>query len=532
MIIVTYRDDEMATDHPLRHVLGDLPHRSVTRLRLPPLSEAAVDTLTRRAGRPIEDLYAVTGGNPFFVTEALASKDPGIPVTVSDAVLSRVTRLSVAAREMLELVSVIPAKAEIWLVEEMIHPSTTVLEECLGAGMLRSDGEALAFRHELARRATEASLGVPRQRTLHSRVLERLLERKSETLLPRIVHHAVQAGDTATVIEYAPAAARQAAALNSHREAASHYTTALNYADSLAPEDRAELLECCSYEYYLSGQVDKALMVRRQAIELWKELGDELRWGDNLRWVSRLSWGVGHRKEAEDYGAEAVTILENLPPGPELAMAYSNRAQLHMLAQELEDAVSWGSRAIELAQKLGATETLVHALNNVGTAELFAYNDEGRIKLEESLQLALANNLHHHAARAYTNLASLTVKNRKYDLAVDYLENGIAHSTEYDLFYKLHLLASRARLHFDKGNWDQAADDASFVLGHSRVAAVTKISALAVLGHLRVRRGDPDAAGLLAEAHNLAVESGELQRVGPVASATLSLHGSMAITSS
>ena len=331
MIIVTYRDDEMATDHPLRHVLGDLPHRSVTRLRLPPLSEAAVDTLTRRAGRPIEDLYAVTGGNPFFVTEALASKDPGIPVTVSDAVLSRVTRLSMAAREMLELVSVIPAKAEIWLVEEVIHPSTTVLEECLGAGMLRSDGEALAFRHELARRATEASLGVQRQRTLHTRVLERLLERKSETLLPRIVHHAVQAGDTATVITYAPAAAKQAAALNSHREAASHYTTALNYADSLAPEDRAELLECCSFEYYLSGQVDKALIVRRQAIELCKELGAELRQGDNLRWASRLAWGAGHGKEAEDYGAEAVTILENLPPGPELAMAYSNRSQLHML---------------------------------------------------------------------------------------------------------------------------------------------------------------------------------------------------------
>ena len=520
MIIVTYRDDEIAADHPLRPVLGDLPHRSVTRLRLPPLSEAAVDILTTRAGRRIDDFYAVTGGNPFFVTEVLASKDPDVPVTVTDAVLSRVTRLSSPAREMLELVSVIPAKAEMWLVAEPVNSIPTVLEECLCSGMLRSDGEALAFRHELARRAIEASLGIPRQKILHSRVLEKLLARKSETLLPRIVHHALQAGDIATVIAYAPVAARQAAALNAHREAASHYTTALTYADSLAPEERADLLESCSYEYYLSGQVDKALMVRRAAVDLWKELGAELRRGDNLRWLSRLSWGVGHRKEAEAYGAEAVTVLENLPPGPELAMAYSNRAQLHMLAQELEGAVSWGSRAIDLAQKLGATETLVHALNNVGTAELFSYNDEGRIKLEESLRLALTNNLHHHAARAYTNLASVTVKNRKYDLAVDYLENGIAHSTEYDLFYRLHLLASRARLHFDKGNWDQAADDAGFVLGHSRVAAVTKNSALAVLGHLRVRRGDPDAAGLLAEAHNLAIE---LQSVAPVASASAEL---------
>lgn len=58
-------------------------------------------------------------------------------------------------------------------------------------------------------------------------------------------------------------------------------------------------------------------------------------------------------------------------------MAFSNRAQLHMLADEHDEAVLWGSRAIELAEKLGATDTLVHALNNVGTAELMAHNKQG-----------------------------------------------------------------------------------------------------------------------------------------------------------
>src|SRR5439155_4707959 len=85
MLIVTYRDDEVGVDHPLRLVLGDLPQRSISRLRLPPLSEVAVNTLAQRAGHRIRDLYSVTGGNPFFVTEALANKDPGVPVTVRDA---------------------------------------------------------------------------------------------------------------------------------------------------------------------------------------------------------------------------------------------------------------------------------------------------------------------------------------------------------------------------------------------------------------------------------------------------------------
>jgi DNA-binding CsgD family transcriptional regulator/tetratricopeptide (TPR) repeat protein len=520
MLVATYRDDGVGADHPLRRVLGDLPHRSVARLRLPTLSEAGVNTLAERAGRHIEDLYVVTVGNPFFVTEALASKEPGVPVTVSDAVLSRAARLSPASRAVLELVSVIPAKTEMWLLSDTISLDTPALEECVSAGMLRYEGEALTFRHELARLAIEDSLAAPRRKSLHQLVLKALLNRGSEAQLARIVHHAVQAGDSATVLKHAPVAARQAAALNAHRESASHYQTALRYADSLAPEERAALLECQSYECYLTDQMEEALLARREALEIWKQLGDERRQGDNLRWMSRLTWALGRKVEAEGYSIEAVTILESLPSGPELAMAYSNRAQLHMLADENQQAVIWGLRAIELAEKLSANETLVNALNNVGTAELNAHNEQGRIKLEESLRLALANNLQDQAARAYTNLASSTVQDRNYPLAIRYLEDGIAYATEHDLeAYKLYLTAWRARAHFEQGDWDSAADDAGFVLGHYRVSAISKIPALAVLGHLRVRRGDPDDMRLLAEARELAIKTQELQRVAPVASA-------------
>src|SRR5262249_27269117 len=79
MLIVTYRDDEVSADHPLRLVLGDLPHRSVARLRLQPLSEASVNTLAERAGRRIEGLYEVTGGHPFFVSEGLGRERRDTP---------------------------------------------------------------------------------------------------------------------------------------------------------------------------------------------------------------------------------------------------------------------------------------------------------------------------------------------------------------------------------------------------------------------------------------------------------------------
>jgi DNA-binding CsgD family transcriptional regulator len=205
-------------------------------------------------------------------------------------------------------------------------------------------------------------------------------------------------------------------------------------------------------------------------------------------------------------------------------MAYSSRAQLHLNADEPQQAVLLGSRAIELAEKLGATEILVHGLNNVGSAELLVGNEEGRVKLEESLRLALANNLQDHAARAYTNLVTFTVRGRDYRLATRYLDDGIAYTTEHDLdSYKLYLMTWRARAQFEQGDWDAAADNAGFVLGRYRVSVITKIPALAVLGHIRVRRGDPEADRLLAEARELASQIGELQRVAPVASARAEL---------
>src|SRR6185437_5390514 len=112
LFVLTYRDDEIDKGHPLRFVLGDLPSRDVTRLPLLPLSEAAVASLAQKAARSAEGLYSVTAGNHFFVTEALASDSPGIPTSISDAVLARVARRSLEAQHLLDLVAVAPNQIE------------------------------------------------------------------------------------------------------------------------------------------------------------------------------------------------------------------------------------------------------------------------------------------------------------------------------------------------------------------------------------------------------------------------------------
>src|SRR5258708_12052973 len=105
-----------------------------------------------------------------------------------------------------------------------------------------------------------------------------------------------------------------------------------------------------------------------------------------------------------------------------------------MLDKDNAQAVQWGERAIALAEALGDVETLVHALNNVGTAQRRAQNEQGRAKLERSLRLALERGWEDHAARAYTNLACVAVDHvRDYPRAARYLQEGITYCTEHEL---------------------------------------------------------------------------------------------------
>ena len=91
LVIASYRDDELDRAHPLRVTLGELSRgESTARLRVAPLSAAAVAELAAPHGVDAAQLYRRTAGNAFFVTEALAAGGVELPATVRDAVLARV----------------------------------------------------------------------------------------------------------------------------------------------------------------------------------------------------------------------------------------------------------------------------------------------------------------------------------------------------------------------------------------------------------------------------------------------------------
>jgi len=527
LLVLTYRDESLDRTHPLRVVLGELPLRPAPlRIALEPLSADAIAEIAEPAGVDPAALTARTGGNPFFVTEVLAAGGADVPGTVRDAVLARAARLGPAARTLLDAVSIVVPRADLWLLESFVRGYPDGLDECLASGMLREEGAAVAFRHEIARVAIEEALPPHVRVELHRAALSALSGVGGPGSDPaRLAHHAEGAGDRDAVLRFAPLAGERAATLGAHREAAQQFACALRHAEWLPSQRRAELYERRAYECYLTDQAAEAIEARKHALEEHRARGDKLREGDQHRWLSRLSWFVGDNASAEREAREALDLLEPLPPGRELAMAYSNNSQLGMLGGDTERAVTWGRKAIDLAEQLGETEILAHALNNVGTAT-YQYGDgEGRALLERSLALALDAGLEEHAARAYTNIGSAAVTLRDYATADSAHETGMAYCRDHDLdSWLLYMSGWSARSHLDQGRWHEAADVASYVVGNPRSSAAVRITPLAVLGSLRARRGDPEVWEPLDEGLTLARGTRELQRIATVAGARAEAH--------
>jgi DNA-binding CsgD family transcriptional regulator len=515
LVIASYRDDELARSHPLRVVLGEVARSDAARLRLETLSPEAVARLAEPHEVDGGELYRNTGGNPFFVSEVLAAGQGEIPETVRDAVLARASRLSASARTILDAAAVFPLYAETWLLEALEDGTVASLDECFASGMLRPQAEGVAFRHELARIAIEESLAPHQRLRLHREALAALVKQPNGTADPaRVAHHAVAAGDVDAVLRFAPVAAARAAALGAHREAVAQYAQALRFGDRIPTAERAELLELRARSCLLTDQYDEGIAALEQALECRRTLGDKLREGDALRRLSEFLWCPGRTAESDRSAREAVELLEDLPPSRELAMAYANLASNCAAAVRSEEAIAWGERALELAERFDDAEIATYALATIGLCQ------KDYEKLEQSLERARRADLAECAGRAFNALAGTAVQSRRHSLASRYVEQGIAYCSDRGIeLFRLYLLASRARLELDQGRWSEAADSAASVLRIPRTSTTPRIGALVVLGLLRARRGDPGRWSALEEAWALAEPTGELPRLGPVAAA-------------
>src|SRR5262249_2676693 len=157
-------------------------------------------------------------------------------------------------------------------------------------------------------------------------------------------------------------------------------------------------------------------------------------------------------------------------------------------------------------------------LNNVGTALTGAGElAEGRARLTQSLDMALADDAHEHAARAYTNLGAREVRWRSFREADRYLQAGISYCTDRDLdTWRLYMSAWLPLSLADQGHYAAADRHRAAILRHPHIPPTPQVCALPVTGVLAARRGR-DGMGALDEALPIAIQTGEYQRLLPVA---------------
>jgi DNA-binding CsgD family transcriptional regulator/tetratricopeptide (TPR) repeat protein len=522
LLVVTYRDDVDRTE-PISILLGDLASvPAVRRLAVPPLSPAAVAELAIGTDLESVKLHAETNGNAFFVTEILRQGSHGMPVSVADSVLARVRRLRPTAREAVEVAAVVGAKVEPAVARAAADIGPPELDECVANGFLVSEGPFLVFRHELTRRAVLESIPPGRRSQLHADVLRGLRNLWADPdYWARLAEHAEEAGDAEAVLEFAPAAGDSASRLRSHREAAFQYARALRFAGRMSAGDRAALLAKRADECLLLDQRDDAIAALREAIGLWEVLGDQVQAGDGWRQLVCAYYNVGRRGDSEMAADRAVEILEPLGPSPELAWAYAEQCCLKMCAQD-PMALTWGEKAVALAEQYGPPGAMARALQSTGTYMAVSGDPRGEDIIRRGLEAALGARLDKEAVLAYINLGCALWARLDVVAAAECFREALEFCQDSDIHsYGFAVQSNLAEMSFWAGEWDRAVALCKSVLASNHIS---RMAAMAVLARIRARRRDPEVWPLLDEARRLAITDGELQYTAMVAAARAEVH--------
>ncbi len=525
LFILTYREDEINSRQSLRNVLGDLSPDTFTRIQLAPLSRQAVTKLAAEKGYDAENVYNISGGNPFYVNEILASYSPGVPENIKDAILSVYDRQEEGTKHAWQICSIIPEGLEISRFAKLKSSWDEGMDHCFALEIIIIKNGKIIFKHELYRRTIEGSLSPFKRIALNKKILELFLDSfEEEGEIERIVHYAKNANENKLVTKYAPIAARQAACVGSHIEASKLFLTAIEYSQGTDTDQMVELYEAYAYECYLTNQIKEAIFYQAKALRIWQTKNEIEQAGNGLRILSRLWWFDGNREEAEKYGKQAIEILQSQPCSRAKAMAFSNMSQLKMLSEENAECIELGNVAIEMATEIKDDEILCHALNNVGSAKwkMKASSEAGKKLLIMSLEIALKNSFHEQAARGYSNIIGSSLGLKDYDLTRQFLQEGINYCEERDLDasknYKLYL---KSKLLLETGDWIHAASIVNNLLANPDQLGTVKMGALVILAKIKIRKGEADMLTLLQEAKKLAFKTKEHQRIVPVMVALL-----------
>jgi DNA-binding SARP family transcriptional activator len=352
LIVGTYRSTDLDRSHPLAAMLADL-HRdgSASRLALGGLDEDDVTAYVAEAGYDDEELAralaSVTGGNPFFLIEALRHVDESgghwdpstLPQGVREAVSRRLSRLPTETNKALAAAAVVGSHFALALVESVVGGDLIdAFDEASKAGIvIEESGGRYRFNHAIVRQSLLAELASVRRMRLHQKIAATLEAepRADDELLAELAYHYFEcawAGNAAKAVEYCRRAADQAMARLAYEGAADLYDKAVHALEEIDDElsDRndlqAELLIARCEALLAAGDVVSATGAVAQ---LQEAAGDSARlaaWGTCFDGQVSMLTDPERLDEIESALAAAAEKLAGLDDAAGEAKAHTVRA--------------------------------------------------------------------------------------------------------------------------------------------------------------------------------------------------------------
>ncbi|WP_433018061.1 ATP-binding protein [Kribbella sp. CA-294648] len=519
ILVMSYRSAEI-DGHPLRRTMGTLTESWVHRIELEPLSIEGVRQLAAGSGRDPEELYRLTGGNPFYLSEVLDAPDGDIPNSVTDAVLRRLHALGDEAVAAVEQLSVIPGPMPVEHLAGLLGDTVKFVEDGERGELLKVTQDGVEFRHELVRRAVEQSLPRLRQRRLDSVVL-RYLMTVDDAPAAAIVHHADRAADRKALLRFAPRAAREASDAGAHRQALAHLEGVRPYWDELPVDDRAPLVSDYAWELAVAGRLDDARRIGEEAISLYEAAGQDAALIEALIRQSR------YLHFADEYGAALAVATRAYLLSCEIGSMHLQidsgivRGSFLLRAGRTEESIAALEAAHELTLQSGGEWK---ALQYLGVAHSQMGHAIGLEYLRQHLARAISVGLsgeeppwrpysaaqtHERIALAYNLLSEALYCECQLDEMRQCLDDGLSFAAKHELAMHLaHLQCHAALLAVREGRYHEAAEHVSKSNESARQQPVNAliVTNLAIHGRILTRLGEQGADKVLAEAWTLSNE--------------------------
>lgn len=335
-------------------------------------------------------------GNPFYLEElvrslidddALVAEEGGwrfehgtavdIPPTIERLIISRIDRLSPAARDTIQAASVLGRQFGRELLEA-VSAGASALSEALSElqlmDLLREEAASeYRFKHALIQEAAYNNMLKRRRRELHARAADALASLLSDNLEPYyavLAQHYRGAGRLQEAIRYFELAATSARRVYAVGVAIDHYTAALDIAESLGLERTAQLLLLRGQMRGQAGQLAGGRQDLELALRAARANADRTLEVETMNELGFLLAGAVNYRESLPLlerslaAAKAIGLREAQVAGASrLSIVYTNLLRLDL-------AVDRAHRAWALAREIGEDRSVAMAMDALQVASV------------------------------------------------------------------------------------------------------------------------------------------------------------------